>query len=273
MLILDSHVHIFPEKIASAAVEATGKFYSNLDLENAPSLETMTHHNGTAEELLAVGKEAGIQRFLVFSTATAARQVQSVNNFIASQCQLHPEFIGAGTMHVDYDDFEGEIDRIQALGLRGVKLHPDIQHFAIDDPRILPLYEILGAKHMFLIAHTGDYRYDFSGPKRTEHVVKMFPGTKFICAHFGGWGEWEEARERLVLDNVYVDTSSTYGFVGSEAMRKGFDAFDRSHIFFGSDYPMWTPGKELESVKSLGLDDETLEGVLGANFQRFLDEL
>ncbi len=274
MQIIDSHVHIFPEKIAHAAVEATGRFYSNLDLETPPSLETMTQHAGTADELLCIGTEAGISRFLVFSTATAARQVESVNNFIAGQCEAHPEFIGAGTMHIDYENFEAEVDRMRELGLRGIKLHPDIQQFAIDDPKILPLYEILSDRRMFLIAHTGDYRYDFSGPKRTEHVARMFPDMKFICAHFGGWGEWAEARDRLAgIENVYVDTSSTYGFVGPDSMREGFRVFDPTHIFFGSDYPMWTPGKELESILNLGLSDSVLEGVLGQNFLAFLSEL
>ena len=255
MQIIDSHVHIFPEKIAHAAVEATGKFYSNLDLETPPSLETMTQHAGTADELLRIGTEAGISRFLVFSTA-------------------HPEFIGAGTMHIDYENFEAEVDRMRALGLRGIKLHPDIQQFAIDDPKILPLYEILSDRRMFLIAHTGDYRYDFSGPKRTEHVARMFPDMKFICAHFGGWGEWAEARDRLAgIENVYVDTSSTYGFVGPDSMREGFRVFDPTHIFFGSDYPMWTPGKELESILNLELPDSVLESVLGQNFLAFLSEL
>ena len=56
-------------------------------------------------------------------------------------------------------------------------------------------------------------------------------------------------------------------------MREGFHAFDPSHIFFGSDYPMWTPGTELASILSLGLDDSTLEGVLGLNFLTFLSNL
>lgn len=279
MLITDSHAHIFPEKIAKAAVMATGHFYENVQCGKPVALKDMIHHGGTAKELVEAGKEAGIGRFLVFSTATTPHQVESVNNFIAEECEAHrgqdggPLFIGAGTMHIDYPDFAKELDRAKSLGLKGIKLHPDIQKFAIDDPRILPLYELLGERHMFLIAHTGDYRYDYSGPKRMERVAKMFPETKFIAAHFGGWGEWEEARQLLVLDNVYVDTSSTYAFTGPDAMIKAFHTFDPSHIFFGSDYPMWNPGKELETVRRLGLSDNILEGVLGGNFERFLNEL
>lgn len=273
MNIIDAHAHIFPAKIAQAAVEATAEFYENAIPGHPMSKESMIHHDGMAEELLTAGKAGGIDKFLVFSTATTPRQVESVNNFIAAQCEAHPEFIGAGTMHIDYPDFEKEIDRAKALGLVGIKLHPDIQRFRLDDERLFPLYEILGSRHMFLIAHTGDYRYEFSNPKRMEKIAKMFPQTKFIGAHFGGWSEWNVARDLLVLDNVYVDTSSTYGFTGPEAMKQAFGTFDPTHIFFGSDYPMWDPETELKSIYELGLTDEQLEDVLGGNFERFLQEL
>ena len=51
---------------------------------------------------------------------------------------------------------------------------------------------------------------------------------------------------------------------------KGFETFDPTHIFFGSDYPMWEPGIELERVLALGLDDRLLELVLSENFKNFL---
>lgn len=299
-MITDTHAHIFPEKIARAAVEATGHFYENVHCGKSVSMKDMTQHGGTAEELLECGRKAGIGRFLVFSTATTPHQVESVNSFIARECEAHgggvirgaagadedakaadlsgrkyaePVFVGAGTMHIDYPDFEKELDRAKSLGLKGIKLHPDIQRFALDDERILPLYGMLGERNMFLIAHTGDYRYRYSNPDKMEKIAKMFPKTKFIAAHFGGWGEWEKARHLLVLPNVYVDTSSTWAFTGAEAMKEAFRCFDHTHIFFGSDYPMWDPGTELETIYELGLDEETLAGVLNGNFERFLAEL
>ena len=53
-------------------------------------------------------------------------------------------------------------------GLVGVKLHPDIQRFPLDDKRLMPLFELMSAEGLFLIAHTGDYRYHFSEPFRME---------------------------------------------------------------------------------------------------------
>lgn len=274
MRITDSHAHIFPSAIASAAVEATSRFYA--DAKTPPGIRrgTPVNHAGTVDDLLKREQEAGIDRALVFSCATKVSQVMSVNTFTAGVCAEHPSLVGAGTMFIGFPDYEGECDRLLSLGLKGIKLHPDIQRFAVDDERLFPLYEIMQAKGLFLISHAGDYRFDFSGPLRLRHVALMFPGLKLICAHFGGWSEWGDAGEYLQkLDNVYFDTSSTIPFAGKDPALAAFRRFDRTHIFFGTDYPMWDPKKELDTILSLGLDDATLEGVLRTNFDTFLSSL
>ena len=216
MKIIDAHVHIFPEKIASSAVIATNQFYSGALSDQVHAPKEFTIYKGTAEDLIERSKKAGIARSVVFSTATAPRQVESINSFIARNCQAHPEFIGVGTMHIDYPDFAGEVQRLKS------------------------------------------------------HIAKLFPEMRFVAAHFGGWSQWAEARECLVLPNVYVDTSSTLGFADSDAAIKGFETFDPTHIFFGSDYPMWEPGIELERLLALKLDDALLSRVLWENFENFL---
>ena len=105
---------------------------------------------------------------------------------------------------------------------------------------------------------------------RRKQMGQLYSKMRFVAAHFGGWSQWAEARECLVLPNVYVDTSSTLGFADSEAAVKGFETFDHSHIFFGSDYPMWEPGIELDRLLSLKLDDRLLSMVLWENFENFL---
>ena len=273
MKIIDAHVHIFPDKIARSAVLATGQFYANAHNDQLLAPVELTNGQGTAEDLLRENEKAGITRSVVFSTATTPHQVESINNFISRECAAHSEFIGVGTMHIDYPDFEAEVKRMKSLGLVGIKLHPDIQRFSLDDDRLLPLYDCMRAEHLFLIAHTGDYRYDYSTPWRMARLARLFPEMRFVGAHFGGWSQWREARECLVLPNVYVDTSSTLGFDGWEAARKGLQTFDPTHIFFGTDYPMWTPKVELERLLSLDIDDKLLPGILAENFENFLTEV
>ena len=272
MHIIDTHAHIFSDRIASAAVKATNVFYDGCCNEEIPVPVHLGHLPGTADDLLDRCRRSGVDRAVVFCTATHAHQVRPVNDFIAETCRAHPELIGVGTMHPDYTDFEGEVARMKELGLRGVKLHPDIQRFDLDDPRLMPLYELMSAEGLFLIAHTGDYRFTYSAPTRMEHVAKRFPKLRCIAAHFGGWSEWALARTCLDLPNVYMDTSSTLGFGAREAAKKAFQTFDPTHIFFGTDYPLWDPGEELQRFFSLDLGDRLNEMVLGENFEAFLSE-
>ena len=260
MRIIDVHAHIYPPKIEAKATAAIGSFYDR------PKML----HNGSPEELIQSGERAGVTDFLVFSTATTPQQVASINDFIIGQCAQHPEFIGAGTLHIDFAEYENEIDRICAKGLMGVKFHPDFQRFNIDDERLFPMYEKLQAKGMYIITHSGDPRYGFSHPERVANVARNFPKMRVVAAHFGGWMSWDIARGCLRdLENVYYDTSSTYGFGGLEPMKLGMKTFDNTHIFFGCDFPMWDHEFELKTLKMLGLDEKTLQNVLFDNFADF----
>ncbi len=270
MHIIDSHVHIFQPRIALAAVMATNNFYEGSCNAEIPAPVPLGHLPGTVEDLLPRMKKDGVERAVVFSTATAPHQVEIINRFIRDTCRENPQLIGVGTMHPDYPDFEGEVKRMKESGLVGIKLHPDIQRFKLDDERLLPLYEIMSAENLFLIAHTGDYRYDYSTPRRMAHVARSFPKLRCVAPHCGGWSEWKDARECLRLPNVFIDTSSTLPFNAYDAARKALEVFDPTHIFFGTDYPMWEPGEELERFFSLGLDDRMNEMILSENFEAFL---
>ena len=260
MRILDVHAHIYPPKIEPKAVNAIREFYDR------PYMA----HKGAAEELIASGKEAGVTDFMVFSTATVPTQVQSINDFILRISSEYRQFIGAGTIHVDYEDNLGELQRIWNAGLKGIKFHPDFQKFNIDDERLFPSFGLMQELGMFFITHSGDPRYPFSHPERVARVAKAFPKLRIIAAHFGGWMTWDIARRCLAdLPNVYFDTSSTFGFGGIEPMIEGFKTFDNTHLFFGCDYPMWDYKDELRILRSLGLDDITLKNVLYNNFARF----
>ena len=131
MAVIDAHAHIYPDKIAPKAVEAVGDFY-NVGMFG----------DGTADGLLAAKDRAPITHFIVHSVATTAHAVTAINDFIAKQCQAHPEFIGFAAMQQDFEDPAAELQRAVELGLRGVKLHPDTQKVNMDDPRLMEVYAI-----------------------------------------------------------------------------------------------------------------------------------
>ena len=253
--IIDSHCHIYPDKIAQKASDATGHFY---DLP--ASLD------GKISTLLEHGERAGIEHFVVQSVATTPHQVSSINRFIAEAvAQSGGRFTGLGTLHPDSEDMAADVDEIIALGLKGVKLHPDIQKVQLDDPRMHKMYELCEGRLPMLI-HTGDSRYDNSNPNRMIPILEKYPNLTVIGAHFGGWSVWEEATEKLCgYKNFLVDCSSSLYAITPEKAKELILIYGVHRVLFGTDYPLWTPEIEIERFMKIDLSDEQREDILYNN--------
>ena len=253
--IIDSHCHVYPDKIAQKASDATATFY-----ELPPSLD------GRISTLLEHGERAGIEHFIVQSVATTPKQVSSINNFIAQAvAESGGRFTGLGTLHPDSEDMKADVDEIIALGLNGVKLHPDIQKVKLDDPRMHKMYELCEGRLPMLL-HTGDCRYDNSNPNRLIPILEKYPNLTVIGAHFGGWSIWEEATKQLyTYKNFLVDCSSSLYAISKEKAKELILAYGTDRVLFGTDYPLWTPEEEIERFMSLDLTDEQREDILYNN--------
>ncbi|MCX7709461.1 MAG: amidohydrolase family protein [Clostridia bacterium] len=256
--IIDAHVHIFPEKIADKAVESIGKYYGI----------PMTG-KGTVGDLIESGSKIHVQQYIVHSTATRVEQVESINNFIAEAQKAHPRLIGFGTLHPDLEDIDSELDRVIALGLKGIKLHPDFQGFNIDDDSMLPVYKAVEGK-LPILMHMGDEVKTSSRPERLAKIIKMFPNLTVIAAHLGGYQMWEESLDCLVGENVYMDTSSSLFILEPEKVVQVIRRHGTKKVLFGTDYPMWPHDEELERFYRLDLTEEEREDILWKNVSRLL---
>ena len=258
--IIDSHCHIYPEKIAAHAVASISRFYDGMPLE----------WDGTVQTLLRTGEAAGISHFVIQSVATTPEHVHSINRFIAASVEAsNGHMTGLGSLHPDCPDFAAALDELTALGLRGVKLHPDIQQFHMDDPRCMQIYALCEARQLPLLMHTGDHRYDFSNPNRLRSVLEQFPNLKIIGAHLGGWSVWDEAIQTVSkFPNLYVDLSSSLYALSPQHAREIVEAYGTDHVLFGTDYPMWVPKDELRFFNSLGLTEKEKELILYRNAQK-----
>ena len=257
--IIDAHAHVYPEKIAAKAVHAIGAFY---DLAMAGT--------GTSSGLIASGAEAGVTHFIIHSAATVPEQVRPINESIARECREHPEnFRGFGTLHPDLEDFDAEIDHMLALGLKGIKLHPDFQKFSVDDPKLDRLYDA-AAGRLPILFHAGDRRYAYSNPHRIAKVVERHPDLKVIAAHFGGFSEWQEASRALYGLPVMFDTSSSLFELGPQEAADMIRAAGVEKFMFGSDYPMWDHVGELKRFLALPLSDEERKAIFHDNAMRLL---
>lgn len=258
-MIINAHAHIFPDKIAERAVSGISQFY---DIE--------MNFDGRLSTLLESEGKAGVDKFIVQSVATVPAQVQSINDFIADCVKQYPDkLIGFCTIHPDYPDIEGELDRAAEMGLKGVKIHPDFQSFYIDEEKALRIYKHIEGK-MPILVHTGDHRYEYSKPERMARVLDMFPRLDVIGAHFGGWSEWEAAAKAYQGKRIYIDTSSTMYALPPEKIRELIDIFGVDYVLFGTDYPMWSAEEELKMLSKVPLTEEEREKILHINAERLL---
>ena len=263
MKVIDMHTHIFPDKIAAKATVATAEYF---DLPEPPN------HYGSVAELLDALTAADIDCAMVFSAATTEHQVEHINRYILEQAEAHPRFIPCGTLHAGYENYKEELRWMREHGMYGVKIHPEFQHFVLDDERLFPMFEEMERNDMFLIAHMGDPRVNVSGPRRMLPIAETFPRLRCIAAHLGNWGDWdiEKIRPLAKKENMYTDISSSFSYVKDKApLYPILREYDPTHIFFGSDYPIWCPQKELDKARALALPPDLLEDILFHNFAKF----
>ena len=261
-MIIDAHAHIFPDKIASKAIAGLEQQYG----VNACGKATVP---GIRTSMQAGHVDASV----LLSVATTTAQVESINNWVAEISTDTPYFIGMGAMHPEYPDPNEEIQRMREMGIKGIKLHSEFQHFYPDEERMYPIYEAL-SDDMVLVFHAGDevipVRHVHTTPDRVASVLDSFPRLKVVAAHLGGHRCWDEVERHLLGRDLYLDTAYVFPIPGHEhiTVERIIDimeahGFDR--ILFGTDYPFRDQGSEVANIQGMDINDRHKALVLGEN--------
>jgi hypothetical protein len=166
------------------------------------------------------------------------------------------------------------VGRIADAGIEGIKLHPLYQSFAVDDPRMFPLYEAIAEKKLLLLMHAGyDIafdREDVASPSRLERVVTNFPRLKLVLAHLGGWNWLDGVIERLIGKDVWIDTSYSVGCCTDRQRDRILSGHSPDRILFGSDSPWGRMGEHVRYVASFPISDEAKEKIFSRNADALL---
>lgn len=253
MFAIDCHDHVYNRRIAKHAVSGVGDFY-NVEM----------NCTGIADELIGIAENSPIKHFVINAVALTPKHVNSLNNFIISECEKHKEFSGLATLHPDMENADEEIERVIAAGIKGIKLHPDTQNFNADCENAMKLYEKIAGRLPLLI-HSGDYRYNMSHPERIAHIIDTFPNLTVVAAHLGGWSIYDEAVPYMLDRKCFMDISSVMPFMPPEKVLGFIKLYGADRLIFGSDFPMWNPIKEYESFMALELSDEERAKILWKN--------
>jgi len=261
-MIIDFHAHAFPARVAPHAMAALG--------ECSGGMRPFT--DGTAAALTAVASACGISKSVLLNIATNEKQQTAVNDFAAS---VNSKSIEAfGSVYPLAANAADELRRISALGLKGIKLHPDYQQFFVDDARVLPLYALAAELGLITVFHAGVdiglFEPVYCPPERLARALPAFGGGVVVAAHFGGYMQWHEVERHLVGREVYFDTSYCAGRMPIVQARRIVQNHGVKRILFGTDLPWGDPAAELRFARGLGLSESDEALVLGQNARRLL---
>ncbi len=260
-MIIDFHVHCFPDDLAKRATQALSK---------AAGLPLMS--DGTVAGIKASMKKAGIDKALVLSIATKPGQTGNITQWSSSI--QDDQIIAFGSVHPDCPDWKEQLENMKDHGLKGIKFHPEYQDFYVDDPRMYPIYEKAAELGMIMIFHAGvdigmPAPYHCT-PDRLRRVLDAMPGAVIVAAHMGGYRYWDEVERCLVGRDIYFDTSFSLSEMSSEQFRRILSEHGYQKLLFATDSPWSSQYGEVVRFRSMDLADEAKKAIMGGNAAKLL---
>ncbi len=260
---IDFHTHAFADKIAAKAI-------ANLQAVSGFTPYT----NGTVSDLKRLIREDGIDKAVFLPIATKPSQQQIINDLSAEMDS--DELICFGSVHPDAQDALPELERIKALGLKGIKLHPDYQNFMVDDEKLFPIYQKCAELGLIVVFHAG---FDPLSPElihcmpdAAARVAKMFPELKMVLAHLGGMNKFEDVYNHVAgLPNVWLDTAFLYGRIDDGMLIKIIRKHGAERILMASDLPWQRPHDSVKQITELAITEEEKEWIFHKAAENLLD--
>jgi len=265
---IDTHTHIFPDKIAPKIVE-------NMRADSGNQIPLSGDF--TLKDLKAYMARCCVEAVFTFCVAERAKAVPPANDFLISITDNRTVF-GFGTILPDVADPVAEVRRIRERGLRGIKFHSVFQPIGAGDEGMFSIYEEMARTGMIAYFHVGKDPNHPSHPARTNpqdiaRLKERFPALKIVAAHFGGLFMLEEARKWVIGKDIYIDTCWGPNIQSLEA-KEVIDLIRRhgaEKVLFATDYPSTLdPGPQIEWWKVLPLKKEEKELIFRGNARRLI---
>ena len=280
-MIIDFHTHTFPAKISRKVVDyLSGKALIH------------PYTEGSLEELIQSMGKAGIDYSVNLPVMTDIHQVEKINSgFIdKKEYYLSRGIIPFGGLHPDFEDYRSEIHRLRKAGIAGIKLHPAYQGIDLDDIRTMRILDAASEEGLITIVHAGVdigiYDHNYSSVDQVLKILKEVKPQRFVLAHFGNWGCWDQVEVYLTGAPVYFDTAFSIGPIipRSETEKSNwtrnlsdeeFIRIARKHgidkILFATDSPWADQEEYVGRIQNMNLTAEEKEAVLGRNAKELLD--
>lgn len=277
-MIFDFHAHAYEPGLARVVRERFhhGGWSKNLSRPDADAPLRLPLE-GTVGSLLAAMDDAGISRSALLPVAIRPGTAPGLNDWAIDAAQRDSRLVPFATIHPGDPDWASELDRVVAAGVRGVKIHPQLQTSrdsdCLLDEGYLQIFQACERQNVPVVTCTYFPREvrARSGAlgEHLRSLLGMFPRLVLVAAHMGAMFNWR-ANQAVVGTGVYLDLAYVPGQLDDDELVGRIRAHGPDRVLFGSDAPYAHPKAVLDGVLQLGLHDDELEAILGGNAERIL---
>ena len=230
------------------------------------------------------------------------------NDRLAEIVTARPDrFVGLGTLPLqDVDIALVELERVVALGFRGLEICSSVNGVDFDDPRFVPFFTKVVEHDLLLVVHPNGFSH---GERLADYylintvgmpldstlfvsrmifggVLERFPSLKICVVHGGGyipfyparfdhaWETREDCREHISRPPSSYLAQLTFDTMVFDPEDLGYliRRWGADHVLLGTDYPYDMGEDDPVGLVSKvdGLDDDQRELILGGNAARLL---
>lgn len=239
------------------------------------------------DEVVEEFERAGVEAVLVaLDLETTVHTPPCSNDFVAGMRDRHPDRILQAWGAVD--PFKGEEalrearHAIEDLHMLGFHFHPIMGHYAVNDRRLYPLFELIDSFKVPVMIDVGTTgmgagmpggmgaKLRHAHPSAIDELAADFPSLTIVAAH-PGW-PWVDEMTAVALHkgNVYWELSGWAPKYFPAQLKVDIRSRLRDKIMFGSDYPSLPYDRIFREWEELGYTDEVMEQIFHGNAERVL---
>jgi predicted TIM-barrel fold metal-dependent hydrolase len=277
---IDMHTHVEADdhghlSLDDELMDASAAYF-RADQLRTPTLDQIADHY-RARSMAAVV-------FTVDAATATGHRALSSEDIAVGAARNNDVLVPFGS--VDPLQREASVSRARSLvteyGVRGIKLHPSLQGFAPNDPAVYPLYDTLAELGAVVLFHTGQtgigaglpggrgIKLRYSDPMLIDDVAADFPSLSIVMAHPGV--PWTDAAMSIATHkaNVSMDLSGWLPKYFPPQLVRQLGTLLQRKVLFGSDFPVLTPDRWMESFAQLEVKEEAKPHIFKENAARLL---
>lgn len=280
-MIFDFHTHTFPDAISKKVLTKLSRLS-----------HTKYFTDGSAGSLAASMKKASIDYSVNLPVMTSADQVEKVNSALIAQKEFlqNQGILTFGGMHPDYVNYKNELIRLRQNKVPGIKIHPAYQNTDIDDIKMMRIIDFASEQGLIVLTHAGIdigiYDHNYTSISQIIKIIDEIHPEKFVLAHMGNWGLWEDVERDLAGAFVWFDTAFALGpitpddagsgvpYLSCNLSEEAFVRIVKKHgadkILFATDSPWEDQSDYVRRIEKLPLSPQEKQMIYGENAKKLL---